>query len=54
MTAKQIIKIIKDSRSWHYKAYNGDLKDGYKYGSRDEHYLVFQVLDRILKEIGEK
>ena len=53
MTKREIIKVIKDRCSWHYKAYQGDLKDGYKYGSRDEHYLVFQVLNRILKEIGE-
>ena len=54
MTAKEIIKIIKDSRNWHYRAYDGTLKDKCRYGSTQEHLLVVQVLDRILEEIGAK
>lgn len=54
MTAKEIIKIIKDSRNWHLKAYSGTLNDGYKHGNKSEHLLVVQVLDRILEEVGAK
>lgn len=51
MTSKQIIKLIKDKREWHLKAYNETLNDGYKHGSKDSHLLVVQVCDSILEEI---
>lgn len=51
MKVKDIKKIIKDTRAWHLKAYNGTLNDGYKHGNKNEHLLVVQVLDRILEEI---
>ena len=53
MKAKDIIKIIKETKEWHYKAYNGTLNDGYKHGNKNEHLLVVQVLDRILEDINK-